>query len=80
MVRLKNLVIDENGNIIADVYPEDAEIPGNIIVSKEKLIEFSLPKKYEWCKKHIYHAERFIRKNYDKIKMGEIKDYSIVWC
>lgn len=85
MIRLKNLVIDEYGNIVADIYPEDAENPGKISISKNKMLDFSLPEQYEWCKRHIRHAEKYIVDNFDevvkKIMNDEIKtELLIMWC
>lgn len=85
MVKLKNLKIDEQKNIVADVYPENAKEPGEIIVSKKEMVDFSLPKGYEWCEYHIDHAKRYIMNNYDKliakIRNNEIKgELLIMWC
>ena len=80
MIRLKNLAIDENGNVIADAYPEDAKTPGRIVMSKDELIDYTLPEGYDWCENHLHHAEWFIMKNYEKIKSGEIKEPLIMWC
>lgn len=57
MVKLKN--IKKNNQIIeCDILPEDSEEYGHIVVdlSSHKLISYSLPKEYEWCKKHVFHA------------------------
>lgn len=85
MIKLKNLRIDEQKNIVADAYPENSKEPGEIIVSKKEMVDFSLPKDYEWCEYHIRHAERYIIDNYEslatKIKNNEIKgELLIMWC
>ena len=85
MIKLKNLKIDEQENIICDAYPESAKEPGKIVVSKEEMIDFSLPQGYEWCEYHIRHAERYIIDNYNdlisKIRNNEIKTgLLIMWC
>ena len=59
MVRLNN--IKKNGNIIqCDIFPEDSNIPGYIVVNinTETVREYELPKGYEWCNNHMNHAMR----------------------
>lgn len=80
MVKLKNLMINEKGIVTGDIYPEDAKVPGQIKVSRDGLIDYTLPEGYEWCGNHLQHSEHFIISNYDKIRSGEIKEPLIMWC
>ena len=78
MVRLKNL--KKNNNLAeCDFLPEDSQIPGHMIVDLESgdIIEYTLPEKYEWCTKHVYHAARNLKK---LIKNNEFpNNYLVMW-
>lgn len=79
MVELKNLMINEKGIVTGDIYPEDAKTPGRIVMSKDELIDYTMPEGYEGYDNHLHHAEWFIMENCEKIKSGEIKNSLIMW-
>lgn len=57
MIRLKN--IKREGNIVkCNIIPEDSKEPGRLVVDvdKEEIIDYELPKGYEWCRSHVGHA------------------------
>ena len=79
MIKLKN--IKSNDTIIeCDIYPEDSLQAGHIVVDKKsrELKKYNLPKNYEWCKKHVYHAKD---KLLEYIKLDNIPDEKLIkWC
>lgn len=80
MIELKNIKID--GNIVkCEIYPEDSRTSGHIEVdvSEDKIIDFTLPPGYEWCKNHLEHAKRFIVKHFCHIRDIPIHDKTLMW-
>jgi hypothetical protein len=58
MIRLKN--IKQKNNIIeCDIIPENSLESGyiQVDVTSESIIQFKLPKEYEWCRNHVEHAK-----------------------
>ncbi len=80
MVRVKKCKYG-NGSIEADIYPESSTVPGKVIVSPEgKMVEYTLPEDYKYCKSHVSHARWFIYENFDKILNSEITtEQLIMW-
>ncbi len=79
MILLKNFRL-RNGNVEADIYPEESSAAGLLVVNpKGGIIEHFLPRGYEYCENHVAHARWFISKNYDKIVNGEITEKIIMW-
>lgn len=77
MIKLKNIKIDDK-LAVCDIIPEDSTEKGFIEVNLEtqEVINFSLPKGYEWCKNHISHAVNAL------IQMavsGNVQDSVIMW-
>ena len=69
MVKLKNIVIDEN-TAKCDIYPEDSKEKGTVEVNLKTadLISYTLPAGYEYCKNHITHAKHYL------LEVSESKD------
>lgn len=65
MIKLKNIV-NEDGILSCQVFPEDSELAGNIKVdlNNKQIISFNLPSGYEWCKNHLQHAKDYLLKLY----------------
>ena len=65
MIKLKNIV-NENGVLSCQLFPEDNQKAGNIKVDvcNNQVISFNLPIGYEWCKNHIQHAKDSLLKLY----------------
>lgn len=79
MIRLKNIELNSHF-INCDIFPEDATEAGHITIDTKKgtIESYSLPKGYEWCKKHIYHALSGLTK---MAQSGNIqRELSIAWC
>lgn len=61
MIRLKNI---ETNDIFleCDIFPEDSKNSGRLKVEKETgdIVSYNLPKDYEYCVKHVYHAKNFL--------------------
>lgn len=78
MIKLKNL--RKNDSIgECDIFPEDSRKAGHIVVNlnSEELEEISLPKGYEWCKNHAYHAAKNL---VTLLKMDDIpEEYLVMW-
>lgn len=54
MIRIKN--ITKKYHIIeCDIFPEDSETAGKLVIDTkdEKILEYSLPKSYEYCENHV---------------------------
>lgn len=80
MIKLKNIWID--GNVVkCDIFPEESSQSGYIEVDmlENKIVDYSLPMGYEWCKNHLQHAKRFIVENFTDIRDLPIKDKTIMW-
>ena len=58
MVRLKNIVINDDF-LECDIFPEDSENSGHLKVERETgdIVSYNLPKNYEECINHVYHAK-----------------------
>lgn len=61
MIKLKNIEIN-NHVLSCNIIPEDSELSGNITVDamSKNIIDFKLPKEYEWCKNHLQHAKEYL--------------------
>jgi hypothetical protein len=78
MVRLKNIVT--NGIFLeCDIFPEDSKEPGLLKVDRENgnMVSYKLPKGYEYCLNHVYHARRALFDLYKKNDVTEEK--TIMW-
>ena len=62
MVRLTDFASDDK-TLSCKLYPEDSPSPGTLIIEKAsgEIIDFTLPKDYEWCANHVAHAARELR-------------------
>lgn len=66
MIKLKN--IEKNDGLMqCSIIPEDSKDAGHLIVdvTSGMIKEYTLPKGYEWCKKHINHAKDTLLKLYN---------------
>lgn len=78
MIRLEHL--KKNKTVIeCDVIPEDSIRSGHIAVDLEsrEVVEYILPKGYEWCKNHINHAKNALLDISNKEPLPESK--TIMW-
>lgn len=58
MIRLKN--IRQKNNIVeCEIIPENSVEKGfiQVDVTSESIIQYNLPKEYEWCRNHVEHAK-----------------------
>lgn len=80
MIKLKNIVIDNN-IAKSEIIPEDSIVSGNIEIdlSENKILDFVLPKGYEWCKKHLEYAKNYLIEA-SMLKDGIPKEKTIMWC
>ncbi len=77
MLKLKK--ITKNNNVIScELFPEDSEKAGflHYDVKNDKVIEFAMPKGYEWCETYIAQALQFFR-NAEKSKLPNEK--VLIW-
>lgn len=64
MVRLKN--IKKSDTLIeCYIYPEDSKSPGHVKynILEMNVVDYKLPKGYEWCKNHISHVRAYFSQN-----------------
>lgn len=57
MIRLENIV--RNSDVIqCKILPEDSKEYGELKVNlSTESFEYTLPKDYDWCESHVYHAK-----------------------
>lgn len=80
MVKLKNIKRISNTMIECDLLPEDSKEIGHMLVdiSKRKVVNYDLPKGYEWCTNHVAHAMRTLL---DMVENNHVvQEEKIVWC
>lgn len=61
MIKIKNIKINDT-LITCDIFPEDSVKNGLLKIDrvKNEIINYSLPKDYEWCKSHLNHARNYL--------------------
>ncbi len=78
MIKLINLKI-ENEQASCAFYLEDCIQEGTLICnSKGEIIELTVPKGYEWCKKHVSHARDYLMSLFGGNDVPEEK--VLMWC
>ena len=77
MLKLKNIKSD-NCIISCDIYPEDSTEAGYMRydLKKDKVLQFDLPKGYEWCERDSAQAVQYFR-NTDITNLP--KEKTLIW-
>ncbi len=78
MIKLKNIVI-ENNIVICDIFPEDSVENGTVKIDMHNsFTSVVFPKGYEWCKNHIDHAKEYLINLYNS-KSSIPNEKVIMW-
>ena len=80
MVKLKNIKKISDNMIECNLLPEGSEEMGHMLVdiSKREVVNYDLPKGFEWCTNHVAHAMRALL---DMVENNYIvQEKTIAWC